>query len=755
MKGAYTMDKQLWIVLAAVAVITVIGFLAFQDINEDKAKETPVEENQAGDKNENPAPSGDSNQSPKEDHTSVQHADYQGEVAPEFTAEELLAPPTTNWITHGGDMYNRRYSALEKIDTSNVGDLKLEWVTSLGSGLEFKYSAEGTPIVYDGIMFNITGADVVQAMDATTGEIIWEYVPQIADGLDTACCGWISRGVGLGDGKVYVGLLDSRLIALDQKTGEVLWETKVADWEKGYTITAAPLFYDNKIYIGVAGGEYGIRGYLAAYDADMGREIWRTYTVPGPGEVGHETWPQDNDAWLKGGAPIWQTPAIDPELNMVYFSTGNPSPDFDGSNREGDNLFSASILALDLDDGEYKWHFQEVKHDIWDMDAPNPVILFDVEVDGKMRKGLGQAGKTGWVYLLDRTNGEPLVGIEDRPVPQEERQKTSATQPYPIGDSFVPQTITEEMAKEDLGEDFEYIVGELFTPFWDKPVTITPSPQGGANWPPSAYNPETELFYVLGNFNYFAYAHYEGDEANEFSEGKEWIGSVMQPIQDAPTRGTVTAIDVKTNKIVWQNEWDNLAYSGVLTTSGDLVFVGHNDGRIIAYDATNGEQLWEFKTDAGANAPPMTYEVDGKQYISIFSGGNSLAGTQHGDKIYTFSLDGQYASVEDLPEDEINSSPFFKDTDNENSQGPTASEGDAVDKAGLQIYENNCLACHGAEGVGGHNGPKLNNLDWTAEQLVNQVKNGGNNMPAFEGTLTEDEINAVVEYLQSLINKGE
>src|SRR5690606_12850917 len=264
------MDKQMWIVIAAVALLTVVGFFAFQNMAEDDTTEPPAEENLAEDEKAAENEESESTQTPKEDHTAVQHSEYQGEIAPEFSSEDLLKPPSTNWITHGGDMYNRRYSTLEKINTSNVADLKLEWVTSLGSGLEFKYSAEATPLVYDGIMFNITGADVVQAMDATTGEIIWEYVPQLADGLDTACCGWIRRGVGLGDGKVDVGLLDSRLVALDQKTGIVVWETTVDDWEKGYTITAAPLYHDDKVYIGVAGGEYGIRGYLAAYDADMG-----------------------------------------------------------------------------------------------------------------------------------------------------------------------------------------------------------------------------------------------------------------------------------------------------------------------------------------------------------------------------------------------------------------------------------------------------------------------------------------------------
>src|SRR5690606_22671469 len=266
--------------------------------------------------------------------------------------------------------------------------------------------------------------------------------------------------------------------------------------------------------------------------------------------------------------------------------------------------YADSVLALDADTGEYKWHFQEVHHDIWDMDAANPVVLFDVEIDGEMRKGIVQAGKTGWLYILDRTNGEPLIGIEEKPVPQMEEQKTAATQPFPIGDAFVPQGVTEEDVKRDLPEEFEGKIGDIFTPFWDEPLTLKPSPQGGANWPPSAYNPDTELFYVLANDTYFAFAHYEDDEeGNRYELGKEWIGSVWQPVEQAPFKGTVVAMDIKTNKIVWQKHWDTIAYSGLLTTKGNLLFAGHNDGRIIAFDATNGDELWEFKTDAGANAP--------------------------------------------------------------------------------------------------------------------------------------------------------
>lgn len=749
------MDKQVWFIITAVAIITAIGFFAFQGMNDDEHAEPPAgEETQNENEQQDTTPEQTKNPE-KENHQSVQHMDYTGEVAPKFSAEDLAAAPTDNWITNGGDLYNRRYSPLEQIDTSNIGDLKLEWVTSLGSGLEFKYSGESTPLVYDGVMFNVTGANVVQALDATTGEIIWEYTPQLADGLDTACCGWISRGVAIGDEKVYVGLLDSRLVALDQETGDVVWETPVAEWEKGYTITSAPLYYNGKVYTGVAGGEYGIRGFLAAYDSNIGREVWRTYTIPAPGEPGSETWPDDNDSWLTGGGPIWQTPAVDPELNMIYFSTGNASPDLDGSNRQGDNLYANSMLALDADTGEYQWHFQQVHHDIWDLDPANPVTLFDVEIDGETRNAIAETGKTGWVYILDRTNGEPLIGIEEQPVPQDERQKTSPTQPYPIGDALVPQSITEEDVERDFPEDFEGKVGDLFTPFWDEPLTITPSPQGGGNWPPSAYNPDTELYYVQVNSNYFAYAHNEEDEANIFDEGKEWIGSIWQPLEGGPQHGLITAVDVKTNTIAWQEEWETIAFSGLLTTKGNLLFAGHNDGRLIAYNATTGEQLWEFMTDAGVNAPAMTYSVDGKQYISVFAAGNSLAGTTHGDKIYTFSLEGEYTSLEDVPEDAINTSPTAEeqDTDNQENEGQTGTDGGEVAEQGLKVYENNCLSCHGANGVGGHNGPNLENLDMTDEELIEQIKHGGGGMPPFEGVLTEEQIEAVKEYLKTLMKE--
>lgn len=649
------------------------------------------------------------------------------------------------WTTHGGDYYNRRYSQLNQITSENIGDLKPTWVASLGSGGGTKYSGEATPLVVDGVMYVATGENDIFALDAKTGEKIWAYHPDIDQEMNTVCCGWTTRGVAIGDGKVYAGLLDARLIALDQKTGELVWETKVAEWQEGYTVTSAPLYYNGKVYTGVAGGEYGIRGRIMAYDSELGREVWRFNTIPGPGDLHGDSWPADTNAWKTGGAPVWNTPAVDPELGYIYFATGNAAPDLDGSNREGDNLYNNSVVALNAENGDYVWHFQEVHHDIWDMDPANPVILYDVEMDGKMRKGLGQAGKTGWVYFLDRTDGSPLVGIEEKPVPQLAEQKTSATQPIPIGDAFVPQAVTQEDVDRDLEDTFEGKIGSIFTPFWDEPITLKPGPQGGANWPPSAYNPDTELFYVLGNDTYMAFSR---EDEDAFKEGYIYMGSIMAPVSNAPQRGTVTALDVKTNKIVWQKNWDTVAYSGVLTTKGNLVFVGHNDGRLIAFDAKTGDQVWEYMMDAGANAPSITYEIDGEQYIAIYAAGNALAGTKHGDKVYVFKLGGR------LPEGQVIDASLSAA-----EKAPTSSdkpvEGETVSaNLGLDTYTNSCIACHGDQGANGHNGPNLQNSKLTAssEDVIDRIKNGKNGMPAFKDVLSEEEIQAVADYIVTVIS---
>ena len=298
-------------------------------------------------------------------------------------------------------------------------DLKGAWVyhtNIFNQGTSF----ESSPIVVDGIMYLTGPQSQVYALDARNGQEKWKYTPNIDVLGLPLCCGQVNRGVAVGDGLVFVGQVDAKLTALNQDTGEVAWSVQVDDPRAGYSETMAPVYYDGLVYIGVSGAEYEIRGHVTAYDAKTGDQVWRFYTIPGPGEFGHDTWPQDNDMWKYGGGSMWQAPAIDPDLGMLYIQVGNPSPDLDGTMRAGDNLFTESIVALDLKSGERKWHFQEVHHDIWDYDTVSPNVLFDVEMDGKTVKGLGQAGKTGWVYLLNRETGEPLVGIEEKPVPQME-----------------------------------------------------------------------------------------------------------------------------------------------------------------------------------------------------------------------------------------------------------------------------------------------------------------------------------------------
>ena len=413
-------------------------------------------------------------------------------ASPAFAGRDLVPAPTGGWPTNGGDWYNRRYSPLTQITRENVAGLKAATRTRLnGSGLGARYSGEAQPLVFDGVMYLVTGADDVFAISVETGDVLWTHTANLDQKINVVCCGWTSRGAGLGDGKVYVGQLDGKLVALDQRTGAVAWSVQAERWEDGFSITSAPLYFDGLVITGFAGAEFGIRGRVKAFNAKDGALAWTFYTIPGPGEFGHDTWPRNNTVWQKGGASVWHTPAVDPELGLLYFSTGNPGPDFNGAVRAGDNLFSASIVALDVKTGTYRWHFQQVHHDIWDYDAPSPVVLFDIEIAGRPRKALAQPGKTGWVYILDRTNGRPLVGIEERPVPQEPRQLTARTQPFPVGDAFVPQAVAIPP------EGFRVVNGgRIFTPFWTDPIVAKPGHGGGANWPPSSYDPATGYLYV-------------------------------------------------------------------------------------------------------------------------------------------------------------------------------------------------------------------------------------------------------------------
>jgi quinohemoprotein ethanol dehydrogenase len=555
--------------------------------------------------------------------------------SPAFSGRELIELPTHGWVTNGGNVYNQRYSPLTLINRDNIGDLDAKWRIGLnGSGNASKYSGQAQPLVYAGVVYIPTGANDVFAIDVETGAILWTYEAHLDDGIGVICCGWTSRGVAMGDGKIYVAQLDGKLVALDQTSGKVVWSVQAERNEDGFSITSAPLYYDGLVITGFAGGDRASRGRVKAYSAGDGAHVWTFYTVPGPGEFGHDTWPQDNDAWRYGGAAVWQTPAVDPELGLVYFSTGNPGPDLNGAVRPGDNLFSVSIVAVDARTGEYRWHFQQVHHDIWDYDSPNPVVLFDSIYDGERRLGLAEVSKTGFTYILDRETGAPLVGIEERPVPQEPRQATAATQPYPIGDSVVPQEIDIAPLGWTLVNQ-----GRIFTPFWDEPVLVKPQATGGANWPPSSYDPETNLLYVCAHDGITAFSSDAEPEFMPPTPGTRYAQGTFGRA-GVRVRGIFAAVDVRTNRLAWRQQWPEMCYSGSIVTRGGLIFVGQNDGRLMALDKNDGRPLWEYQTDAGLNATVTTFEHGGEQYVVALAAGTFFPGTERGDSVWLFALGG-------------------------------------------------------------------------------------------------------------------
>jgi quinohemoprotein ethanol dehydrogenase len=549
-------------------------------------------------------------------------------TAASVAANPAGQPAGAEWTTYGGNLFDQRYSSLDQITAGNVATLKGVWTFHTGIQSE-RTSFESSPIVKDGVMYLTGPQSQVFALDAATGKELWKYVPPLKDlnGLPL-CCGQTNRGVAVGEGLVFVGQVDAKLTALDAKTGQVKWSVSVADARAGYSETVAPIYLDGLVYIGISGAEYEIRGMVTAYRASTGDQVWRFHTIPGPGEPGHDTWPAANDIWKVGGGSVWQVPAVDPVLGLMYIVVGNPSPDLDGSKRAGDNLFTESIVALDLKTGAYKWHFQEIHHDIWDYDVVSPPVLFDVDVNGATVKGIGEAGKTGWVYLLDRSNGKPITPINEQPVPQDKGQHTSATQPYPQGDAFVPQQCAEKVAN--------FPMGPIFSTFGRDPVLICPGANGGAEWSPSSYSPQTGLMYVCG----INQPQIWTTKPEKQDPGTLRLGSTFITPPGGKTSGTFTAVDVRTNKIAWQKQWDQMCVGGSLATAGGLVFAGEGNGNLDAYDAKTGDALWQFQTGAGANAPAVTYEINGAQYVAIASGGNFQLGFPRGDTLWVFALNG-------------------------------------------------------------------------------------------------------------------
>jgi alcohol dehydrogenase (cytochrome c) len=687
-------------------------------------------------------------------HSSTTSSKAEIPTTPALTAANL-AVPATGWDTNGGSTMNQRYSPLTQITTSNVKSLKGIWETHLGGlGKAAKYSGEGQPLYWKGVLYVTTGNDDVSAISVKTGKVLWRHASNISQKISTVCCGWLNRGVALGNGLVYLGQLDGKVVALSQSTGEMVWTKQLVKWQNGATITGAPLYMDGKLYIGVVGADYGFRAFMQQIDAKTGKLGWRFYTIPGPNDPGGDTWPKGSKAYLRGGAAVWSTPAVDAKLGLMYFSTGNAGNDWFGGDRKGKNLYASSIVALSVKTGKVKWAFQEVHHDIWDYDTPSPVVLFNVKTAaGKTVQGIGDPGKTGWLYLLDRTNGKPLYGISEKKVPQNATQKTWPTQPFPATSAFVPHGAPPakdiaRVKKELTGPAKKVpivVAKNIFTPPPPGKLLIYgPGPSGGNNWEPSSYNPKTHMFYVC------AVNTYLGVEAANvpFKLGQSFAGiGAIAGSGFSEGTGTFTAIDATTGKVAWQHTWADPCYSGTSTTAGNLVFVGRNDGKYQAYNATTGKLAWSFQTDAGANDVGTIFQDDGQEKIALLDFGNSLMATPHGDGVWLFGLKGTKG-----PSKLATAGAGTKHA----GEGGTAT-GTGSATAGKAVFSSNCAGCHGFTGHGGNGGPDLTSFSNAKQVAVvkKQVMNGGGGMPAFKGTLTAKQINDVAAYVtQKITNKN-
>jgi alcohol dehydrogenase (cytochrome c) len=548
-----------------------------------------------------------------------------GKPLPQFSQAKGIAPNVTqnvtaeritnarsepqNWLTYYGAYDGQRYSTLDQINTQNVKNLKPAWVFQYGVvGLQATpatYSFEAAPIVVDGVMF-VSGWDgYVWAIDAVTGQLLWLY--QHAIPLDTPlCCGNVNRGVAVAKGKVFVATQNGHLVALDATNGKTVWKKAWCDVRAGESATMAPLVVKNLVIVGSSGGEYGVRGHIDAFDMETGRRIWRRYNVPKPGEAGAETWPRAGDAWARGGGTAWITGTYDPELDLVYWGTGNPGPVFDGRPRSnGTNLYTSSVVAFDPDDGQLRWHYQWTPHDIWDYDGVNENILF--EQNG--RKLLAHFDRNGYLFILDRTDGKfvravPFAGANWGEIDAATGAVKVLRTPSPQG------------------------------------TVISPGPAGAKEWPHASYSPKTSLLYapVIESTATFKILKQQFRESLPY-----WGGDA---IVSGNNWGELKAFDPATGKQVWSVKNEHPLVASVLTTAGDLVVTGKPTGEVVAHHARTGELLWQFQTGSGIHSNPVTYSVNGKQYIAVPSGWGGwldgfapqLFGGARGNALFVFAL---------------------------------------------------------------------------------------------------------------------
>ena len=513
------------------------------------------------------------------------------------TFERLLnaAAEPHNWLTYSGDYHSNRHTALDRITPGNVDDLEVRWVFQAQSLQVF----QTTPLVVDGVMYLTEPPNTVVALDAKHGRVFWryEYTPAATS---RPCCGRVNRGVAILGDTLYMGTIDAQLIAIDTVSGKPIWQTAVGDPEDGHALTLAPLIVKDKVIVGIAGGEYGIRGFISAYDAGTGEEVWKFYTIPGPGEPGHETW--ENDAWRTGGAPAWLTGSYDPQADLVYWGTGNPGPDWNPAQRPGDNLYSSSVVALDPDTGELAWHFQFTPNDPYDYDSVQVPVLVDYpSQDGGTLPLMFWANRNGFFYVLDRTTGRFING-----------------QPYVY--------LNWAEGLDDAGRP-------VMTP-QPPGATTYPGVQGGTNWYSPSYSPTTRLFYLSA---WEAYGSRFIPQEAEYERGRIFLGGLPAPDDpdnvipglqrgvinnwtEAAGTGAVIAIDPATGEERWKYEMTDVTSSGVLTTATDVLFTGGREGYFHALDAREGNLLWKATLGGMIANGPISYAVDGEQFIAVASG---------------------------------------------------------------------------------------------------------------------------------------
>ena len=510
---------------------------------------------------------------------------------------ERAANEPRNWMVYGGSYANQRYSGLHQINRSNAKKLEQIWVVQN----QVPGAWESNPLVVDGIMYVTQRPNDVMALDAKTGKLFWIY-HWTPDPAARVCCGSNNRGVAILGDTLFMGTLDAHLIAIDAKTGKPLWNTVVADVKSAYSITMAPLIVKDQVLVGVGGGEYGIRGFVAAFDPRSGKELWRFNVIPGPGEAGFETW--NGDDWKTGGGPIWTMGSYDPVLNLVYWGTGNPGPDWNPAQRPGDNLYTDSVVALDPDTGKLRWHFQFTPNDAYDYDSTQVPVLADMDWNGKPAKLMLFANRNGFFYVLDRVTGQFLQGTP-----------------------FVKVNWASGLDKNGRPIQSPPAMG---TPVW-------PGNQGGTNWYPPSYSPSTGLFYFSVWENYAT--TYRREEA-VYQPGRTFVGggfAGISPAPGAPTvgigrrgpinywtsevgNGATVALDPRTGKRAWTFSQYDVTDAGMLTTATDLLFTGGREGYFYAFDARNGQLLWKTNLGGSIVNAPITYEIDGKQYVSVIAG---------------------------------------------------------------------------------------------------------------------------------------